>query len=88
MWLMDKNDPLVQSAGRAYQKQFLRKADYGTWKFSTNGVVTKGMCGIPTIGLGPGKEEHAHTPQEQVTVDEIIKAMEFYAALVMDWSLQ
>ena len=54
------------------------------WAFSTNGVVTKGGEDIPTIGFGPGKEEFAHTPYDRVSEDDLVKAMEFYAAFILE----
>ncbi len=85
MWLMEKTHPLVQCAERAYQKQFSQKANVGVWNFSTNGVETKGVSDIPTIGFGPGKEEFAHTPYDQVSENDLVKAMEFYAAFVLEY---
>lgn len=82
-WLMDRDDPYVQSAISAHIRQFGEDAGIGVWQFSTNGVATKGMYGIPTIGFGPGQEEYAHTPNDQVRVDDVVKATEFYAAFVL-----
>jgi putative selenium metabolism hydrolase len=81
-WLMETSDPLVQTAVETYEEQFGEKATVGVWQFSTNGIATKGLHGIPTIGFGPGAEEHAHTPMDQVKADDLVKAMAFYAALI------
>jgi putative selenium metabolism hydrolase len=85
-WLMEASHPLVQSAQRAYRNQFSRQPEVGVWRFSTNGVTTKGLFDIPTIGLGPGHEEHAHSPADQVDAAGLIKAAQFYAALLLDWT--
>jgi len=85
MWLMDESDPLIHTAAEAHKKMFGEEADIGVWGFSTNGVVTKGVYDIPTIGFGPGKEEHAHTPDDQVRTDDLLAAMNFYAAFVLEW---
>jgi len=82
-WLMERDDPVVQVAVQSHEKQFGEGAKLGVWKFSTNGVATRGMYGMPTIGFGPGKEEYAHTPNDQVRVDDLVKAVEFYAAFVL-----
>ena len=50
------------------------------WTFSTNGVATMGMFDIPTFGYGPGMEKMAHTPNEYVDIDDLIKCAAFYAA--------
>jgi acetylornithine deacetylase/succinyl-diaminopimelate desuccinylase-like protein len=56
-----------------------RKARCGVWSFSTNGVATAGLHGIPTIGFAPGKEELAHSSRECIDVDDLCKAALFYA---------
>lgn len=84
MWLMAGDDPLVQTAEKAYRDQFSERGDVGVWQFSTNGVVTKGVFNIPTIGFGPGREEFAHTPYDQVAAADLIKAVEFYAAFILE----
>jgi len=38
---------------------------------------------MPTFGFGPGKEEFAHTANDQVRVDDLVKAAEFYAAFAL-----
>ena len=82
-WTMNRDDPFVRLAVEVYEKQFGARAEPGVWQFSTNGVATMGMYGMATIGLGPGQEEHAHTPNDQVRVDDLVKAAEFYAAFVL-----
>ncbi len=85
-WLMDRDDPVVQSALEVHVDQFGQDAVLGVWQFSTNGVATKGIFGIPTIGYGPGREEHAHSRHDQVRVDDLVKAAEFYTAFVLNQS--
>ena len=85
MWLMEEEHPLVRSAVRAYEQQFQERAKMRTWVFSTNGVATKGVHGIPTIGFGPGDEAFAHRPNDQVRVKDLLQAMAFYAAFVQEW---
>ena len=85
MWIMDQSNPLVTLASAAFLAQFGREPDVGVWDFSTNGVATKGMFDIPTIGFGPGEEKYAHTPEDQVKVDDLVEAMELYAAFVLSW---
>lgn len=83
-WLMERSHPLVETAEKAFESQFDAKAQCGVWQFSTNGVTTKGVYDIPTIGFGPGAEEHAHTPKDQVKVDDLVQAMAFYVAFVLE----
>jgi len=85
MWLMEQSHPLVQTAIKAYKSQFKTDPDIGVWKFSTNGVSTKGVFNIPTIGFAPGKEEHAHAPNEQIKIQDLVDSIAYYAALTYNW---
>ena len=53
----------------------------GKWDFSTNGTYWTGKAGIPSIGFGPGNEIHAHTVIDQVPLDDVVRATEWYALL-------
>ena len=86
-WWMEPEHPLVQSAVETYEALFDDKAALRTWDFSTNGVTTKGKYNIPTIGLGPGDDKYAHTPEDQVPVEHLVKAMAFYAAFLYRWKV-
>ncbi len=55
------------------------------WRFSTDGVATKGELGIPTIGFGPGEEAQAHGPDEHLPVEDVVKAARVYAQLALDF---
>jgi putative selenium metabolism hydrolase len=85
-WTTNKEHPLVQHAIRAYHTQFHQEPPLKYWPFSTNGAATKGIYNIPTIGFGPGKEEHAHTPEDQVAIEQLVKAMEFYVRFILSFS--
>lgn len=80
-WALDENHPLV-TAGQAVRKQIgLPEAPSGKWNFSTNGTYWAGKAGIPSIGFGPGDEETAHTVRDSVSLEDLVKAAEFYALL-------
>ena len=46
-----------------------------------NGVSIMGRFGIPCIGLGPGKEEEAHAPNEKTWKYDLVKCAAIYAAV-------
>jgi putative selenium metabolism hydrolase len=81
-WEMPETEPAVQQARQAYQATFDAEPEVGHWTFSTNGVATAGMFGIPSIGFGPGHEHFAHAPNEQVEVDHLVRCTAFYAGFV------
>jgi putative selenium metabolism hydrolase len=80
-WALEESHPLVK-AGQAARKQIgLPDAPSGKWNFSTNGIYWAGKAGIPSIGFGPGDEETAHTVLDSVSLEDMVKATEFYAIL-------
>lgn len=85
MWLMETNHKLVKMAQIAYKDQFGGEPETGVWIFSTNGVATKGIYNIPSIGFGPGEEKHAHTPDDQVKINDLVTAVEFYVSFILHY---
>jgi len=51
------------------------------YSFCTNGSLTAGLLGIPTIGFGVGLEHIAHQVDEYVTIDSLIAGERGYRAL-------
>jgi len=80
-WLLDENHPYVQVGQETIKALWGEERPLGTWDFSTNGTYWAGKAGIPSIGFGPGDEKYAHTILEQVPLDDVVKATEFYALL-------
>lgn len=81
-WEMPASRKEVQIAEAAHQAVFGEKAVVGHWTFSTNGIATAGLHGIPTIGYGPGHEHFAHAPNECVEIEHLVRAAAFYAGYV------
>ena len=79
-WTLPEEHGAVQSAIAAATGSLGRKPAVGKWTFSTNGIATAGMFGIPTIGFGPGDEVHAHTPEDQCPIEHLKVAAQFYAS--------
>jgi putative selenium metabolism hydrolase len=86
MWMMEEDHPLVRMAVDVHGQTIGGDPDRGPWTFSTNGVATKGIFDIPTIGLGPGEEVHAHAPTDQVNVEQLTQALVFYTAFCLSWA--
>jgi putative selenium metabolism hydrolase len=80
-WALDESHRLVQAGQQARALLGLPHAPTGKWDFSTNGTYWAGKAGIPSIGFGPGDEVTAHTVNEHVVLDDVVKATEFYALL-------
>ncbi|MGC9973613.1 MAG: YgeY family selenium metabolism-linked hydrolase [Bryobacteraceae bacterium] len=85
-WVLEETHPLVQSAVSVYQALHGKPPVIGTWTFSTNGVGSMGIMGVPTIGFGPGEEEVAHSVNERVPIRDLVEAAAFYAAFPLAYA--
>lgn len=80
-WVLPAEHKLVQAGVKAGTDALGKKPIVDKWVFSTNGVASAGRLGIPTIGFGPSNEIYAHTVNENMPVDHLLKAAVFYASL-------
>lgn len=79
-WVIPEDDPAVAAGVEAGERALGRRPEIGRWVFSTNGVASAGKLGITTIGFGPANEVYAHSPDDQVPIDDLPKAAAWYAA--------
>jgi len=83
-WYFEPSTPLIQKAKEILEKSVGQQVEIIKWLFSTDGVYTAGTANLPTIGFGPGEEEQAHTPNEHLAIDQLIKSAKGYAALALE----
>ncbi len=83
-WVTAEDHPLVTAAVRAVRAQLKRRPPVGYYPFSTEGVYTAGVAGIPTVGLGPGDPRCAHVADEHVRLSDVYAAAEVYARLAVE----
>ena len=79
-WFLPEGHPVLASGVKTFKELFGHTPEVGRWVFSTNGVAVMGMHGIPCIGFGPGNEIYAHMATEQISVEQLVKAVAWYAA--------
>jgi putative selenium metabolism hydrolase len=77
-WVTPEDSRAVRAGCVTYEKLFGESVNIGRWSFSTNGVATAGLLGIPTIGFGPASETHAHAPMDQIPLWHLPRAIAFY----------
>jgi putative selenium metabolism hydrolase len=79
-WYTDPNSAPVQAALSAVETVGIppRLATYG---FCTNGGLTGGTLGIPTIGFGVGREQDAHTVDESIELAQLRHAVDGFRSL-------
>lgn len=80
-WAFPDDHPFVQAGVQAMRDLWGDAPPTYKWDFSTNGTYWAGKAGIPSIGFGPGHESHAHTVLDQVRLDDVVRATEWYALL-------
>ena len=78
-WLFDREEPFVQDV-YAELKAAGFDPEITQYNFCTNGSHYAGEAGIKTFGLGPSRENLAHTIDEHVELEQLYSAAECYMA--------
>ncbi len=86
-WVTDADSPAVRGAAGTYELLFDEDPTIGKWDFSTDGNYSMGVKSIPTVGFGPGEEQHTHSTEDQVAVEQLWKASAFYALFPFVYSM-
>ena len=81
-WRLSSDHTLLRQAVAAVEATG-QVPTVGTWRFCTNGSESAGRRRIPTIGLGPGCEEDAHTIDESIAIEQLEAACEIYCRLAL-----
>lgn len=80
-WLYDKDDDFVQAVyTKLTDKGFT--PEITKYNFCTNGSHYAGEAKIKTFGLGPSRENLAHTLNEYVEIEQLTKVTECYYGVV------
>ena len=85
-WVMPEEHEIIQRGINVFGSLFNFKPAVGRWLFSTNAISIKGIYDIPVIGFGPGDEALAHSPNEMVLIEDLVKASAFYAAYALNFT--
>ena len=80
-WLQDPQEPFIRDILAGLEAAGLTPA-VRRYSFCTNGSHYAGEAGIPTVGLGPSREDLAHTVDEYVELDQLEQACESDYALL------
>ena len=84
-WVLPEDHPACKALVKSFEKLYGNPV-LDKWTFSTNGVSIMGRENIPCIGLGPGKEEEAHAPNEKTWKYDLVQCAAIYAGLPQIYS--
>ena len=79
-WVLPEEHPVIEGAVNTYREIFNQEPKVDKWTFSTNGIAIMGMHDIPCVGFGPANEVYAHSVNDQIPIEHLIKAAAYYAA--------
>jgi putative selenium metabolism hydrolase len=80
-WVFDENDAFVEAALAGLRSAGL-EPEITQYSFCTNGSHYAGEAGIKTIGFGPSRENLAHTIDEYIEIDQLLKATAGYYGIL------
>lgn len=78
---IDPRHPLVEWGVAAIEQVRGKPPVIESWDFGVNATFLS-AAGIPSIGIGPGNEHYAHSPDEHISVDELVQAGRIYAEVI------
>ena len=80
-WKYDRNEEFIQNVYSELKNAGLNP-EITHYSFCTNGSHYAGEKGIKTLGFGPSPENLAHTIDEYVEVEQLLKATEGYTSII------
>jgi len=76
--------PLAQMTKKVSDQILRKDTRFKVWSFATDGSYFA-EHGIPTVGFGPGEERFAHSPMDNVRIDDLVASAKVYAALAAEF---
>jgi acetylornithine deacetylase len=73
---------LVRTAEAVVGRRLGRPVTASGVPYGTDASMLSGLGGIPCIVLGPGSIDQAHTEDEWVEVDQVVRAVDIYEGIV------
>jgi putative selenium metabolism hydrolase len=80
-WLFDRHEPYIQAVFNEMTAMGFAP-EITQYNFCTNGSHYAGEAGIKTIGLGPSRENLAHTINEHIEIEQLVQVTEAYEAVM------
>jgi len=81
----DPGHPIVKAAQKALAGIGRQEEGLTVFPAWTDGALLSREAKIPTIIWGPGALDHAHSPEENIRLEEVHRAVEIYAAAALEF---
>lgn len=81
-FLCDENEKVVLLMREARRQVLQNDKKPRAWRFGVDGTFLHAR-GMPCVGLGPGIESFAHTPQDHIPIDQLVAAAEIYSRFIL-----
>jgi succinyl-diaminopimelate desuccinylase len=81
--LCNPEEEIVKSLQKARQQVLGTPSKLGAWMFGIDIFAIEDV-GIPCVGLGPGNELFAHSPQDHVPLSDLVAATKIYVKTATD----
>ncbi|MCJ7625214.1 MAG: ArgE/DapE family deacylase [Anaerolineaceae bacterium] len=79
-----KDSPICSAAAAAYEAVLNEPAKYYGFT-AVDDATFLNQAGIPTITMGPGSIEVAHTANEYIEIKDLLDAAKIYALTIVEW---
>lgn len=80
-WKYSKDEDYINKVKSEFEK-IGQTPEITQYNFCTNGSHYAGEANIKTLGYGPSKENLAHTVNEYIEIDQLIKSCEGYQSII------
>jgi acetylornithine deacetylase/succinyl-diaminopimelate desuccinylase-like protein len=80
-WLFDREEPFIADALKELKAMGF-DTEITQYNFCTNGSHYAGEAGIKTMGMGPSRENLAHTINEYIEIDQLNKVTGAYYGIM------
>ncbi len=81
----DMNEPVIETLSLCHEAMLKEKIRFAGATYGSDLRLFTNYANIPTVLYGPGDVKDAHTVNESISIDEILKAAKVLAFTIFNW---